>query len=106
MEDPQCTQPYLNGWVRDAEGVPLNGITVQWRNWNNIEYALSGDRQFLGQDGEFKFTYYGDPHRETDFVLQVVQSADNPVPLSEPLLIRYVDCGIMGQITNIVFKHY
>jgi hypothetical protein len=28
------------------------------------------------------------------------------VPLSEPLLIHYAGCATMGQITNIVFKHY
>jgi hypothetical protein len=37
-------------------------------------------------------------------VLQVVESADNPVGLSEPLVIHYAGCGTMGQITNIVFK--
>jgi hypothetical protein len=105
VEELQCAHPYLQGWVRDAGGNPLNGVTIEWRYWNNVEHALSGDRQYLWQDGEFKFTYYGqDPGVETDFVLQVVESADNPVPLSEPLLIRYAGCATMGQITNIVFK--
>ncbi len=107
VEELQCSQPYLQGWVKDAEGAPLNGVTIEWRYWNNVEHALSGDRQYLWQDGEFKFTYYGaDPGAATDFVLQVVESADNPVPLSEPLLIHYAGCATMGQITNIVFKHY
>jgi hypothetical protein len=107
VEELQCSQPYLQGWVRDAAGAPLNGVTVEWKNWNNVEHALSGDRQYLWQDGEFKFTYYGqDPGAATDFVLQVVESADNPIPLSEPLLIHYAGCATMGQITNIVFKQY
>jgi hypothetical protein len=105
VEELQCTQPYLQGWVRDATGAPLNGVTISWQYWNNTEYAVSGDPQFVWQPGEFKFTYYAqNPHTETDFVLQVVESADNPVGLSEPLVIHYAGCGTMGQITNIVFK--
>ncbi len=105
VEELQCAHPYLQGWVRDADGAPLNGVTVQWQYWNKAEHAISGDPQYLWQDGEFKFTYYAqNPHTETDFVMQVVENADNPVPLSEPLVIHYAGCGTMGQITNIVFK--
>lgn len=107
VEELQCTQPYLQGWVKDAAGAALNGVTVRWQYWNNSEYAISGDPQFVWQPGEFKFTYYAqNPGLETDFVLQVVESADNPVPLSEPLQIHYAGCNTMGQITNIVFKRY
>jgi hypothetical protein len=107
VEELQCAHPYLQGWVRDADGNPLNGVTVQWQYWNNTEHATSGDPELVWQSGEFKFTYYAqDPSVETDFVLQVVESADDPVPLSEPLLIHYAGCATMGQITNVVFKHY
>jgi hypothetical protein len=107
VEELQCTQPYLQGWVKDAGGAPLNGITIRWQYWNNTEYAISGDPQLVWQPGEFKFTYYADnPGLETDFVLQVVESADNPVPLSEPRQLHYAGCDTMGQITNIVFKHH
>jgi hypothetical protein len=106
-EDLQCAHPYLQGWVRDVGGAPLNGVTIRWQYWNNDEYVISGDPQLVWQPGEFKFTYYAeDPSLETDFVLQVVESADNPVPLSEPLQIHYAGCATMGQITNIVFRHY
>jgi hypothetical protein len=105
VEELQCAHPYLQGWVRDAGGAPLNGVTIQWQYWNKTEYAVSGDPQLVWQEGEFKFTYYGqNPHTETDFVLQVVENAGNPAPLSEPLVIHYAGCGTMGQITNIVFK--
>jgi hypothetical protein len=105
VEELQCAHPYLQGWVRGADGAPLNGVTIRWQYWNNTEYAISGDPQFVWQPGEFKFTYYAqNPHLETDFVLQVVESADNPVALSQPLVIHYTGCGTMGQITNIVFK--
>jgi len=106
-EELQCAHPYLQGWVKDAGGAPLNGVTIRWQYWNNAEYVISGDPQLVWQPGEFKFTYYAeDPSLETDFVLQVVESADNPVSLSEPLPIHYAGCATMGQITNIVFKHY
>ncbi|HJX37907.1 MAG TPA: hypothetical protein VJ714_04875 [Anaerolineae bacterium] len=107
VEELQCAQPYLRGWVQDAAGEPMNGVTVEWRYWNKIDHAISGDPALYWQLGEFKFTYIvDDPNLETDFVLQVVESADNPVPLSEPLLIHYAGCATMGQITNVVFKHY
>lgn len=101
----QCLSPYLQGWVRDADGDPLDGVVVQWQYWNNTEFAITGDPQKLWQLGEFKFTYYAqDPTRETDFILQIVESAQNPRPLSEPLVIHYAGCGETGQITNIVFR--
>jgi len=105
IEELQCTRPYLQGWVKDPAGSPLNGAVVRWRYWNITEFAISGDPQKLWQPGEFKFTYFGeDPHRETDFVLQIVKSIEDPDPLSEPLVIHYAGCVEMGQITNIVFK--
>lgn len=105
VEDLQCAHPYLQGWVSDASGAPLNGVIVRWQYWNNTEFAISGDPQYVWQPGEFKFTYYGqDPFIETDFVLQIVESEGNPLPLSEPLAIHYAGCATTGQITNIVFK--
>lgn len=107
MEELQCGHPYLQGWVKDTGGSGLDGVTVRWQHWNNAEYAVSGDPRLLWQPGEFKFTYYADnPSLATDFVLQVVKSADNPLPLSAPLQIHYAGCSTMGQITNIVFRHY
>ncbi len=101
----QCAHPYLQGWVRDSSGAPLDGVIVRWQYWNNSEFAMSGDPQYIWQPGEFKFTYYArDPHIETDFVLQIVESEGNPLPLSEPLMMHYAGCATMGQITNIVFK--
>jgi hypothetical protein len=104
VEELQCTQPYLQGWVRDASGAPLNGVTVRWQYLDRTEDVSSGDVQFLWRDGEFKFTYFGAPHRETEFVLQVIDGRGNPIPLSEPLVIHYAGCATTGQITNIVFK--
>ena len=110
IEQMQCAHPYLQGWVRDASGAPLNGVWIRWDHWQTSDYAVSGDLEQLWQEGEFKFTYgYGqkgfNPNIATDFVLQVVTGEDNPQPLSEALVIHYSSCNTMGQITNIVFKH-
>lgn len=105
IEELQCFRPYLQGWVRDAADSPLDAVVVRWQYWNITEFAISGDPQNVWRPGEFKFTYFGeDPHRETDFVLQIVKSAEDPDPLSEPLVIHYAGCVETGQITNIVFK--
>lgn len=105
VEELQCAHPYLQGWVKDASGAPLDGVVVRWQYWNNTEYATSGDLNYLWQSGEFKFTYYAeDPGLETEFVLQIVDSTEDHLPLSEPLLIHFSGCHEMGQITNIVFK--
>lgn len=104
LEEVNCFSQYLAGWVRDANGAPLNGVVVRWQYWNNTEFATSGDPQQLWQPGEWKFTYYGDRRTETEFVLQIVENEQNPQPLSERLEIHYAGCGLTGQITNIVFK--
>lgn len=108
-EEENCVRQYLQGWVYDANGASLNGVTVRWDRWGESFFEITGDPQKAWRPGEWKFTYgYGqasfDPHVATEFVLQIVQSAGNPTPLSEPLTIHYAGCGTTGQITNIVFK--
>lgn len=108
-EEENCVRQYLQGWVYDAKGASLNGVTVRWDRWGESLFEISGDPQKAWRPGEWKFTYgYGqagfNPHVTTEFVLQIVQSAGNPTPLSEPLTIHYAGCGTTGQITNIVFK--
>jgi hypothetical protein len=105
--EEQCFSPYLQGFVKDAAGAPLDGVVIRWQYWNNTEFAISGDPQKVWQSGEFKFTYYAeDPTVETEFVLQIVTSAENPENLSEPLVIHYTSCFETGQVTNIVFKRH
>ncbi len=100
-----CFSQYLRGWVRDPYGVPIDGVTIRWERWGEYEFDISGDPQKYYQRGEWKFTYMPEnPRISTDFVLQVVDSEDDPEPLSKPLLIHYADCFETGQITDIVFK--
>ncbi|TKJ29547.1 MAG: hypothetical protein CEE40_08000 [Chloroflexi bacterium B3_Chlor] len=109
VEEENCVRQYLQGWVHDASGAPLNGVTVRWDRWGESFFEISGDLEKTWRRGEWKFTYgYGqagfDPRVTTDFTLQIVLSEGDPTPLSEPLVIHYAGCGLTGQITNIVFK--
>ena len=86
--------------------VPIDGVTIRYERWGESQFYVSGSDP-NGPRGYWTFDYMPvNRNMATDFVLEVVESADNPVSLSEPLQIHYVNCGIMGQITNIVFKHY
>jgi len=105
IEEENCFSQYLQGWVQDASGAPVNGITVRYHYWNNIDVAISGDPQKVWRPGEFKFDYMPEnPHVETDFVFEIVSTAEHPEPQSEPLVMHYAGCGQAGQITNIVFR--
>ena len=106
LEQENCDSQYLKGLVVDASGIPLDGVTIRYERWGESEFYVSGSDP-TGPRGHWTFDYRPDNRNmPTDFVLQIVESADNPVPLSEPLVIHYAGCGATGQITNIVFKHY
>lgn len=106
LEQPNCVSQYLNGSVVEADDVPLDGLTIRYERWGESEFCVSGSDS-TGPRGYWTFDYMPEnPNMATDFGLQLVESADNPVPLSDPLVIHYAGCGTMGQITNIVFKHY
>jgi len=109
VPEENCFSQYLTGWVRDANGAPLNGVTVRWERWGEAFFEVSGDPAKAWRQGEWKFTYgYGQPGFDatlaTDFTLQIVTSEENPEPQSELLVIHYAGCFETGQITNIVFK--
>jgi hypothetical protein len=106
VEQENCVSMYLNGSVVDASGVPLDGFTIRYERWGESQFYVSGSDPTSAR-GYWTFDYMpANRNMATDFVLQVVESADNPVPLSEPLQIHYAGCNTMGQITNIVFKQY
>ncbi len=104
VAENNCSAQYLQGWVRDAGGASVNGVTIRWERWGVDEFYVSGS-DATAPRGEWKFTYMpGNPGLETDFVLQIVESEENPEPRSKPLVIHYAGCHETGQITNIVFK--
>ena len=104
LEQPNCVSQYLKGSVVDPNDVPLDGVTIRYERWGVSEFYMSGSDS-TGPRGYWTFDYMPqNRNMATDFVLQVVQRVDDPVPLSEPLVIHYAGCGTTGQITNIVFK--
>jgi len=104
LEEPNCVSQYLKGSVVDASDVPVDGVTIRYERWGVSEFYVSGSDS-TGPRGYWTFDYMPQNRNiATDFVLQVVESGENPVPLSETLLIHYAGCATTGQITNIVFK--
>ena len=104
QEQENCVSQYLKGLVVDANGVGVDGVTIRYERWGVSEFYVSGSDPTAPR-GHWTFDYMPDNKRmATDFILQVVDSAGNPAPLSERLVIHYSGCGAMGQITNIVFK--
>jgi hypothetical protein len=101
---PNCGSIYLEGEIRNAAGVALDGITVRLRWWDNVEYELSG---LAGghSPGKWGFSPLSpDQNRAYQrFLLDIVESRSNPVPLSQELQIEMVDCSQAGQFTNIIF---
>jgi hypothetical protein len=75
---------------------------LRW--WDNVEYELSG---LAGghSPGKWGFSPLSpDQNRAYQpFVLDIVQSEANPVPLSEELHVDMVNCREAGQFTEITF---
>lgn len=99
-----CGSVYLEGEIRNSAGAPLDGVTVRLRWWDNVEYELSG---LAGghSPGKWGFSPLSpDQNRAYQpFILDVVESRYNPVPLSEELHVEMVDCSQAGQFTEITF---
>jgi hypothetical protein len=99
-----CGSIYLEGEIRNSAGVPMDGITVRLRWWDNEDYELSG---LAGGHSPGKWGFCPlspDQNRAyQSFFLDIVESRANPVPLSEALHVEMVDCSQAGQFTNIIF---
>jgi hypothetical protein len=101
---PNCGSVYLEGEVVDQAGEPLDGITVRLRWWDNVEYELSGAAGGHSP-GKWGFSPLSpDQNRAYQpFILDVVGSQSDPVPLSEELHVNMVNCSEAGQFTHITF---
>ena len=102
--EANCGSVYLEGAVVYRDGQPLDGITVRLRWWDNVEYELSG--QPGGHSaGKWGFSPLSPEQNRAyqPFMLDIVESQANPVPLSEELRVEMVDCSQAGQFTNITF---
>jgi hypothetical protein len=99
-----CGSVYLEGEIRNSAGAPLDGVTVRLRWWDNVEYELSG---LAGghSPGKWGFSPLSPDQNRAyqSFILDIVESRYNPVPLSEELHVEMVDCRQAGQFTEITF---
>jgi hypothetical protein len=101
---PNCGSVYLEGEVVNQAGEPLDGVTVRLRWWDNVEYELSGTAGGHSP-GKWGFSPLSpDQNRaHQPFILDVVESRGNPVPLSHELHVDMTNCSEAGQFTNIIF---
>ena len=101
---PNCGSVYLEGEITNQREEPKDGVTVRLRWWDNVEYELSG---LAGghSPGKWGFSPLSpDQNRaHQPFILDIVESGANPVPLSEELHVNMVDCSQAGQFINITF---
>jgi hypothetical protein len=101
---PNCGSVYLEGRFVDRAGDPVDGVTVRLRWWENIDHDLSGlaGGHSPGKWGFSPLSPDQNWHYQP-FILDVVESQANSVPLSAELQIDMVDCRQAGQFTDITF---
>jgi hypothetical protein len=101
---PNCGTVYMNGLITGVGGEPVNGRTVRLRFAGNTAYKVSGEGEDAGRWGFAPLApeHY---HSPFTFLIDIVESASNPVPQSDTVEIQFTDCGTAGQFTNIVFRY-
>ena len=99
-----CGTVYIKGSITGVGGEPVNGRTVRLRFAGNEAFKVSGE----GEDaGSWGFSPLASEHYHSPFtfLIDIVQSQANPVPQSDTVEIKFTDCGVAGQFTNIVFQY-
>ncbi len=99
-----CGTVYMKGSITGVGGEPVNGRTVRLRFAGNEAFKVSGE----GEDaGSWGFSPLASEHYHSPFtfLIDIVQSQANPVPQSDTVEIKFTDCGVAGQFTNIVFQY-
>jgi len=101
---PNCGTVYLKGKVTGVGGEPVSGRTVRLRFAGNVVYRISGEGQ---EPGEWSFAPLAGEnyHSLFTFLIDIVDSASNPIPQSDTLEIRFTDCAAAGQFDSIRFEY-
>lgn len=102
---PNCGTVYMEGYIRDAAGNPINGVwyqlTLYWLDESgNANYVLTDRKQSGGRaPGLWGFAPLNPAnyHKPFRFVVQIIESPDNPRPLSPAVVIDHRDCNQAGQ---------
>lgn len=103
---PNCGTVYLEGTIVGVGGEPVDGITVRLRWWDQVAYDMSGAAGGHSP-GKWGFAPLSpDQNRAYQlFLIDIVESQANPVPISDELRIEMVDCSQEGQFTDITFAY-
>jgi hypothetical protein len=94
----------MKGLITGVGGEPVNGRIVRLRFAGNTAYKVSGEGEDAGRWGFAPLApeHY---HSPFTFLIDIVESQANPVPVSDVAEIKFTDCGTAGQFTNIVFQY-
>jgi hypothetical protein len=106
IAQPNCGSVYLHGKITGVGGEPVDGRTVRLRWWDNVAVDLSGAPG--GNDpGAWGFSPLSQDQFEfyQPFIIDIVVSETNPVPISNEAHIEFTHCSIAGQFTNITFSY-
>jgi len=106
IAQPNCGTVYLHGKITGIGGEPADGRTVRLRWWNNVAFNVSGSAG--GHDpGAWGFSPLSQEqfHSHQPFIVDIVESEANPVPISNETRIEFTDCSVAGQFTNITFAY-
>jgi hypothetical protein len=98
-----CGTVLLEGKVIDADGGPINGVTVRLRVGGFVSYyGESGVGQHPGGWGFIPLDQqdYHSPHL---FLIDIVESPGSEVSRSVTVTIPFTDCTA-GQFIDIVFQ--
>jgi hypothetical protein len=106
IAEVNCGSVYLHGKITGIGGEPVDGRTVRLRWWDNTAFNVSGSAG--GHDpGAWGFSPLSQEqfHSHQPFIVDIVESEANPVPISNEALMEFTDCGVAGQFTNITFAY-
>lgn len=106
IAQPNCGSVYLHGKITGVGGEPVDGRTVRLRWWDNVALNLSGSPGG-NNPGAWGFSPLSQEqvHSYQPFIIDIVASEANPVPVSNEARIELTDCGTAGQFTDITFAY-
>jgi len=101
-----CGMVYMDGKITGVGGEPVSGRTVRLRFADQPPfYRVSGEEGKPPGEWGFSPLAAENFHLPFTFLIDIVQSQANPVPQSDTVEIKFTDCGVAGQFTNIVFQY-
>lgn len=104
IAQPNCGSVYLHGKITGVGGEPVDGRTVRLRWWDRVAFNLSGSPNNPGAWGfsplsQEQFQSY------QPFIIDIVESQANPVPISNEARIEFTEACTAGQFTDITFAY-